>query len=355
MVIYILIFLLLVLSVFIEAFGDKKSATIIWLFTLTLLLFITSNREGIGTDFYNYKSIYEDIIKGDSYTVEFGFVVLNYLASLLGGFKVLLFLAALLNLVAIIFVLSKFKLNISIGILTYYSIFYLNHNFNTIRHGLMAAFVWIGFYFYLKRNKIKLFLFYFISFLFHQVAIVFYPLQFLTQRRINFKYSIGLLLIFYIIGEALSSLFVFLNVYISQFSTKLDFYINDYYGDEVVKYKFGSGFFLYVLIYFIILKFENYFENKKEIIFFNRLLFLGIATIILFASFSIFSERIANVLLISLVFIFGSFAKVKIKSHQRFVLLVLLIMTNFFYLLKILSIPGINREYQFIPYTFTFF
>ena len=116
------------MCVFIESFGDKISATIILIVSLVLLLLITSNREGIGTDFYNYKEIYQDITENDSYTVEFGFVVLNYIAFFLGGFKILLLLTAFLNLLAVVFVLRRSNLNISMGVLTYYSLFYFNHN-----------------------------------------------------------------------------------------------------------------------------------------------------------------------------------------------------------------------------------
>lgn len=355
MLIYIIIFLLLVFSVFIEAFGDKISSTIILIVSLVLLLFITSIREGIGTDFYNYKEIYEDITVNDSYTVEFGFVVLNYIAFVLGGFKILLLLTALLNLLAIVFVLRRLNLNISMGVLTYYSLFYLNHNFNTIRHGLMSAFVWIALYFYFQKDKIKSIFIYIFSFLFHQLALIFLPLQFLTKKRINFTYSIALLAILFVIGESLNNVFLFLNVFVSKFSSKLDYYMNDYYGDEMVRYKFGLGFFFYILIYFLILKFEKYFNNRNQIIFLNRILFSAIATIIFFASVSIFSERIANTLLMALIFISASIDKIKIKPLYRFGIFFLFMAIDFFYLIKILNIPGINRDYQFVPYTFSFF
>lgn len=355
MLIYIIIFILLSLCVFIESVGDKVSAYIILIGSLVLLLFITSNREGIGTDFYNYKEIYQDIVANDSYTVEYGFVVLNYIASFLGGFKVLLLLTGFLNLVAVVFVLGRFNLNISMGVLTYYSLFYLNHNFNTIRHGLMSAFVWVAFYFYFRRDKIKSIFIYLFSFLLHQLTLVFFPLQFITKRRINFKYSIALFVILFVVGKSLSDVFLFLNVYVSQISNKLDYYTNDYYGEEIVRYQFGIGFFFYIVIYFLILKYEEYFTNRKQIVFLNRVLFLGIATIILFASISIFSERIANTLLMSLIFISASIDKIKIKPLYRFGLFFLFMAIDFFYLIKILNIPGINRDYQFIPYTFSFF
>lgn len=355
MSIYIVVFLLLTLSVFIESIGDKISSAIILIGTIMLLLFITSNREGIGTDFYNYKEIYREVTVDNSFSVEFGFVVLNYVAYCIGGFKALLLITAFLNLLAIVFVLRKFGLHISLGVLTYYSLFYLNHNFNTIRHGLMSAFVWVALYFFFKRDKIKSVFFYAVSILFHQLAFVFYPLQLLTSKRINYKYSIVLLIILFIVGESLHDAFVFLNIFISQYSSKLNYYLNDYYGDEIVKYTFGLGFFLYIAIYLIILKFEDYFTNGRQIVFFNRLLFLGISMIVLFASISIFSERIANTLLLSLVFIFASVEKIKIELLPRFILLFVFVAIDFFYLMKILSIPGIDRIYQFVPYTYTFF
>jgi hypothetical protein len=219
----------------------------------------------------------------------------------------------------------------------------------------MSAFVWIAFYFYYERHKIKSIFFYLISFLFHSLALVFYPLQFLTLRKINFKFSIGLLFVLFVLGESLKDVFLFLNVFISQYNNKLSYYLNDFYGDEIGRYKFGLGFFLYVIIYFLILKYESFFEDKKQIIFFNRLLFLGIATIIFFASVSIFSERIASVFLMSMIFIFASFDRIRVKPMYRVMFLLLLITINVFYLIKILLIPGFDRIYQFTPYTFTLF
>lgn len=312
-------------------------------------------REGIGTDFYNYKEIYDDITLNDTFSVEIGFVSLNYLAFYLGGFKVLLFITALLNLLAILFILKRLCLNIPVGIITYYSLFYLNHNFNTIRHGLMTAFVWLAFFLFFERKKIKSAMLYITAFFFHNLAFIFYPLQFLTKHRINFKFSVGLLILLFGLGNISQQIFILLNIYISQFSNKLDYYLNDYYGDEIARYKFGLGFILYIIIYFLILKFEKLFENRKQIVFFNRILFLGIATIILFASISIFSERIANTLLVSLVFIFSSIDRVKVNKLKYFILLFLILSINFFYLIKTLTIPGIDRIYQFVPYDFSFF
>jgi len=354
MLVYIVIFSFLMIATLVDSLGSKFSARIILYVTLILLLFITSIREGIGTDFYNYKDIYELITRNHQYNVEYGFVFLNYFAYFLGGFKILLFLTAMLNISIFYYILKKLNLNIYIGILTYYSMFFLNHNFNTIRHGLLSAFVWLAFYFYLKREKLKSYLSLILAFLFHQAAIIILPFKFLTKLKINLFFSCLLLLTFFYAGILLKDYFVLLNMFSFANESKFNYYLNDNNMSEAVRYKFGLGFFLYVIIYFIILKFESYFNNRNQILFFNRILFLAVSTICVFASLSILSERIANTLLLSIVFIFSSIGKLKIKLIYRLSFLFLILAVNFFYLYKILNIVGINRPLQFVPYNYSF-
>ena len=344
------------LAVFIELFGDKITSMLILFGTLIILLFITSIREGIGTDFYNYKDIYNDIILNKIYDVEFGFIFLNYLAFYLGGFKILLLITSFLNLFSIGYILWKWRLNISIGFLTYYSLFYFNHNFNVVRHGLMSSLVWLGLYFFSKREKLKSILLYFFSFLIHKTAIIIYPIQYITKKKISLLWSYCILIIFYFVGSALNDYYSLLNLFINSYyntSNKLDYYLNDYNKGEIVKYKFGLGFLLYVIIYSLISKSESFFKNKDQIIFFNRILFIAISIFCLFSSFSILSERVGNTLLLTLIFIFSSFANLNMKKTNKVIVLFLIFCVNIFYLLTILHLPGFDREYQFLPYTFS--
>jgi hypothetical protein len=185
MLIYIIIFLFLMIATLVDSFGSKVAAKIILFGSLIILLIITTLREGIGTDFYNYKELYDLTTINHDYTTEYGFILLIYFAYFLGGFKLLLFITAILNISIIYYLLKQFKLNIYIGLLTYYSIFYLNHNFNVIRHGLMSTIIWISFYCYLNRKKIKSFIFFILSFLIHQSTIIILPFIFLVKRSLN--------------------------------------------------------------------------------------------------------------------------------------------------------------------------
>jgi hypothetical protein len=353
--IYLFFFISLVSAVLIEYFGDKTTSSIFLIFIVIALLLISANREGIGTDFFTYKDIYNDVISYKDNNVELGYVYLNYFASLFGGFKVVLFMTTLINLGAIFFILKRLRLNISMGLLTYYSLFFFNHNFNTIRHGVMCTLTWVAFYFYYKREKIKTIIYFVLGAFFHSLSLFFVPFLLIFRRNIKLKISIALLILFFFIGNYTTELVQNLNVYMSLFSNRLDFYLYDYYGDEIPKYNFGLGFFLYIIVFIMIYCFRNYFKDKDEIVFFNKVLYLGISMILIFSSISIFTERIANLLLISLVFIFSSINKLNAPNNYRFLVLFLLIFINFFYFFKIVHLPGINRQYQFLPYTYTFF
>lgn len=343
------------LATLVDSFGSKVSAKIILFGTLGILLFITTIREGIGTDFYNYKEIYDLITVNHEYTTEYGFVFLNYFAFFTGGFKFLLFLTALINISIIYYILNKLNLNIYIGILSYYSMFFLNHNFNTIRHGLLSTLVWLAFYFYIKKEKLKSFVSFILAFLFHQIAVIIYPFQFFAKRNINAITSCVLLLFFFYLGILLKDYFSLLNVFSFENSSasKVNYYLNDYNMAEEVRYKFGLGFIFYVLLYFIILKFNSYFQNKDQIIFFNRILFLSISMLCVFASLSILSERVANTLLLSIVFIFSSIGKLRGKLFYKIIYLGIIFLLDFFYLFKVINIPGVDRPMQYIPYNFS--
>lgn len=352
MVIYLVIFFFFFLSSIIEFLGDKKSAYVLLILSCSILLIITTFREGIGTDYYNYKEIFHEVTQKHIYSTEYGFTLLNLFAGFVGGFRVTLFLSALINLSCILFVLRKLRLNISLGVLTYYSLFYLNHNFNTIRHGLMCTLVWVGFYFYLNREKLKSILYISLGFMFHHVALAVLPFQFLARKKINIFISCILLISFYIIGSLMQNAFTTVNFFFT--SDKLEYYQNDFYSEGILRYEFGLGFVLYVFIYFIVLKFNKYLRNGEAIIFLNNILFLGIAVILVFASVSIFVERIANVLLISLVFIFASLNRLRLGSMYKLGVLILICFINFFYLYKVMNLAGVDREYQFLPYKFGF-
>jgi hypothetical protein len=355
MLIYIIIFLFLMIATLVDSFGSKVSAKIILFGSLIILLIITTLREGIGTDFYNYKEIYDLTTINHDYTTEYGFILLIYFAYFLGGFKLLLFITAILNISIIYYLLKQFKLNIYIGLLTYYSIFYLNHNFNVIRHGLMSTIIWISFYCYLNRKKIKSFIFFILSFLIHQTSIIILPFIFLVKRSLNLFSSILILFILFFFGRYLDSYFEILNIFSfdSSSGSKISFYLNDYNIAEKVRYRFGFGFFLYVTVYLLLIKFEKEFTNKEQIIFFKQILFLAISILCIFASLSILSERVANTLLLSIIFIFSSIGKLKIKPIYKICLLVVIILIDFTYLYQILNIAGIDRPKQFLPYNYS--
>jgi hypothetical protein len=148
--------------------------------------------------------------------------------------------------------------------------------------------------------------------------------------------------------------FIFINLFLSQYNNKLNYYLNEYNGDEIVRYKFGVGFFMYVIIYTLLNKYYHLFKNRKLIEFLNRILFLAICIICIFASLSILSERVANTLLLSIIFIFASVGYLKIKLPAKMLILIIISMIDFLYLMKNLSIPGFNREFQFVPFTYSF-
>ena len=68
MLIYIIIFLFLMIATLVDSFGSKVAAKIILFGSLIILLIITTLREGIGTDFYNYKEIYDLTTINHDYT-----------------------------------------------------------------------------------------------------------------------------------------------------------------------------------------------------------------------------------------------------------------------------------------------
>jgi hypothetical protein len=215
----------------------------------------------------------------------------------------------------------------------------------------MCSVVWLGIYFYYKRTKIKQLLFFALAASFHSLAFVFVPISFLLKYRVNLLKGIFILVFAYFLGQKTLDFIQNINVVISLYSNRLSFYLTDYYGEEVEKYNIGLGFILYVIIFALISVFNDAFNNKKQLLFFNHILFLGITTILLFISISIFTERIANLLLISLVFIFSSIKYFNPKNSYRFFIFIFIVIVNLFYFVKISHLPGINREYQFLPYS----
>lgn len=353
MFVYFILFFLLAFASLIESIGDVITSRILLLINGSLLIILATFRNGIGTDYFNYLDIYKNVVSHKPQEVEIGFLYLNYVAIYFFGFKSLLFLSATINISSLVYILHKFKVNISVGLLTYYSLFYLNHNFNTMRHGLMCMLVWLGFSFYFERKKIKSLLTYFVASTFHILAIFFIPLSLFFKKHVTLRSSLIFLVVAYLIGQVTINIFEYANIYISIISPKLNYYLTDYYGDEVVKYELGFGFLLYILIFVLISMNLERFKNREQILFFNKMLYLGIFMILLFVSISIFTERIANLLLVSLVFIFSSVNYIKGSNSLKFLILGLIILVDLFYFIKISHLPGILRTYQYIPYTYS--
>jgi hypothetical protein len=179
MIFYISQFILVSFFAYIHSYhkNERFSVTAKWI--CLLLLFIPSAlRYNIGTDYVNYKSIFNVIQKTGQNRTEIAWVYLNKLIIALKlPFQYVIAIASALTIFP--FIKTK-KKDFFIIIILFSCLYYLN-SFNITRQVIAMAFIWAAYLFILERKFIISFLWILCAGLFHDYAFLFLPVFIIAE------------------------------------------------------------------------------------------------------------------------------------------------------------------------------
>src|SRR5690554_328642 len=195
----IYLFAVLFLSFFLMKYQKRSNIAYI-LIAIIPLLIISSLRKNVGTDYSNYRNIYENyknigvltIITNNNF--EFGYYLINRLGYMFGSFNVTLLIASFLTIFIPIFtVRNNEKISLPIfGIL--YSLAFYIPSFNFIRQGIAIAISFYGIYQLINNNHRKaMILSILIASTFHMTAFFLLSTVFLVGKNYKFNKSMAII------------------------------------------------------------------------------------------------------------------------------------------------------------------
>ena len=305
---YIVWAILLVLALWERAskhpFGKGFVAVI-----FVLVAVVVGCRNNVGADWNSYvKSYYlgmfYDESKGTERSIEPIYMICQQFFHSLGFTHAIFFM--FLSLLSLSCYYKATKL---IGIkyfmtvfLVYFSLVFLNYQFNVIRQGMMASFVWLAFAYKTVGNIRASVISIVIALGFHYTAIAFIPFIFIADKLFSIK------VVFIIIGVSFASLLLDVSYRILSLFPLLETLerTSNFVTSETFHVETGLtfGMMLMLLIFFVVYHyFRNDYNNDSRLRMLTNIILFDFLLSCMFNSFSIFQERVCRVLFFSLVFL----------------------------------------------------
>ncbi len=322
------------------------------LFFIIILSVISGGRENVGADWGTYRDFYYTGIADDKTSghTELLFQLLRNISFELGlTYGMFCCIVTMLSLTVLWKSLKILDVrNCFLGFLVYLSLFFCNYQFNIVRHGLLASFIFLAVAYLSKEEKIKAFICVIIGCGFHVMGAIFIPLFFLLNKLLSKKSFIILLVISVFIymldlsGRLVASI-PFLAL-INRVESYVDADINEAY-----RMSFGVVGFIMIAIYSIIFR-RNDYENNAAFRITANLLLIGFVTFCTLNAFSTIVQRVGNLLNLGVVFLLPYFwnnlGVRKWKLLARFFIIIYL----FLYYPKTWDVPNEMGEYTMLPF-----
>lgn len=335
----------------------KKEYLAALLFYLSLLsIFLIGCRDGIGADWQTYKFFFENGYSNVTYdgNFEIGYAIWNKILGALGLSSGMFFaITAFLSLFILFRSARQFGIrNIAIPFLFYYCLFLASLQFNIIRTGILGSCLMYSLA--LKpTNKKESIIWLFIGVSIHYMGIIFVPLWFFIERRVNVKLMLSLMLIAILIYSV--GIVSFINKYMN-FLFLIDQRASDYvnYYDRAYGLSVGMCFNIVLFFVLFITQKRKYEKNIEFRILLNTL-FISILISISMFELGIFVERICQILNISLVFIWPMLIRKILERNNRISSLILSIFLCYYlssYFLKSIGYGDYQSPTSAYPYKY---
>ncbi|WP_289773813.1 EpsG family protein [uncultured Bacteroides sp.] len=355
-----LIFVFLLLSIVFAKF-KRECTSVVFSFWILFFALITALRDGVGTDYEAYVYIFGltptlDELFSTLPVIDIGFWWFNSIIKTFTGSVVVMFFFSSFITTMLFFVVCKKILpsHVMVSLLIFYSFFLLRFEFNTIRHGMMVMWVWLGFC-YVPLKDYRFFLFVIIGGLFHVVGFLFLPFYWLLNWRISNIGMFFIILLSYMIGFYLP-IFQFLQFFVSANSvlgSKFQFYTEEYYALEAsssIGITLGMIIYLFLLLFFSI-QMKKMRDNIYALLLRNSL-FIALCMAFLLNKYGVFVERLSSLLYVSIAFIVPMIIQYLFRDASHKLLAYSILVLYCFLLLErnVLSVESSTGELQYVPY-----
>ena len=339
-------------------FTHKLPSKNIFLFLTFALAVIVGARSGdIGADTANYIDFYDTGVAPDKLSGSYEplFMLLRFVCYKLGfTHNVFFFILSFVSLYIWYVVAEKLKLkNYYLAFFVYFSMVFLSYQFNTVRNGVMASFVWLSFAYNLEGKTWKSLIIMLVAAGFHAVALAFIPLLFILNKDFSRKIVITTLVVvllcyFLRLGDRLISMFPILGT-IDRVAGYVEL-------DEDKTYGITLGTIVNISLFLFMYLFYNriYKESLEYRLVLNMML-MAIVVVCVCNSFQAIVTRIGQVLNLSLMFVWPFFIDRLKKTPLQIGASILLCAYLWLYYSKGLeAIEIFSGRLAYIPYVWDF-
>lgn len=323
------------------------------LFVLVFLLaIIIGGREFVGSDWESYQTYYEtgfayDKVSGKMESL-FGFVrnVCSFFGLSYGFFC---FICSLLSLSILCLALKKMGVrNCFVAFLVYLSLFFCNYQFNIIRHGLLASFLFLGFSYLAEGKQLKAVICMLAGTGFHIMGLLFIPFVFFINKSISKKVAIivvvGSFIVYFAdLSGRIMDAFPFLAM-IDRVGGYVDADLNESY-----KLSIGTIGFMVIAVYSICFRRDDYKNNSVFRITANMVL-MGFIVFCALNAFSAIVQRVGNMLNLGVVFLLPYLWQGYKKKRVKLVVRCAVIAYLALYYPKSWDVQNEDGDYPMLPF-----
>lgn len=310
---------------------NKIIRSFAFLFTLLIPSFVAGIRYGIGTDYFNYKFIFEKIKYGYEVRPEIGYKLINHMVAISGGnIQHVFFIVSFLTILFVYLTLSDHKEKISVGLgMLVFMLIYYQLSYNAVRHVLAMS---IGLYsvkYIFKRRFFKYTIFILLAMSFHLSSVLMFPFYYI-YKLIGVKKRAILKTLF----------FISVVLFMINYDKILYFIINkipaiEYYSiylktkDNV---SFGFGIFILNIPYILpgLIYYNQLKEYDDRFIFYYELLLVGFLLKFMSYFAADYISRVSDIFFISIIIIIPYYFKILKRRKNLVVLNIFLIAFLFF-------------------------
>lgn len=258
-----LVYLIIILYLFVLSFLDLYKVrinTFHLVLSFCLLVCVSGFRYSIGSDYFNYIDIYDNI--DTSFYVEPLFWLLNYTVRFLGGnAQVVIFISSLITVFFVYRALLKLSDCIYVSLLYYVISFLFFESLNTVRQGLAISISFYAYSFFIKRQYKVCSLCILASILFHYSCIIALFIFAISSKRIRPAVWLFILPFSFLFGNGIMSMIL------SFFSNVLSLSGYASYLNHVEVRGVSSGLFQFFLngLSFLFLSLYNRYGKEKTV------------------------------------------------------------------------------------------
>ena len=319
---------------------------------------IVACRENVGSDWLNYVNYYNHGFTDtkSSGQFEYLFAFLRNLSYSIGfthaGF---FFIVSFLSLWVIYKASKLLRIKyFMIVFLIYYSMYFLNYQINIVRHGAMASFVWLGFAYKSKNDDKKSLLSMVLASGFHISALIFVPLLFIINKRINKKWVTIIILtsftcVFLGLSQRILAFFPFLALF-----DRTAGYMSDAMYEDAMGLSLGNVFNLFIFLFVYIRYNDKYHSDANVRVLLNSVL-LSFALISAFNAFGMIT-RICSSMNMAIIFLFPYIMNK--LMHRKLIRICFSVITYLYILMHLNKALQENQELgysEMIPYVFNLY